>query len=146
MLALDCGHGHATREARLLAYFRHMSENDLPTPVPALPAMTRVSFITSDEAQPAMTLALPIQAVRSNQLFKLAAGVVLTEELIDQLRRRQVNCFAIEIEDTRSIEDIAKRLIDSQEQIQAQFSLLDPAQGVALDLYSSLMEYRLCFN
>jgi len=108
--------------------------------------MKRVRFVTSNEAVPGMTLAFTIQAVRSSQLFKLAAGVVLTAELIAQLRHRQVNGFAIAIDETRSIEDISRHLIDSQQQIQAVFALLEPADGVVSALYSSLMEYRLCFS
>jgi hypothetical protein len=93
-----------------------------------------------------MTLAFPIQAVRSNQLFKLPAGVVLTAELIEQLRLRQVNCFAIEIDETRDIAEISRYLIDCQEQMQTVFSMLEPDDGVARALYSSLMEYRLGFS
>lgn len=121
--------------------------NDATTPADApLPPMKRVRFVTNNEAAPGMTLAFMIQAVRSSQLFKLSAGVLLTAELIAQLRHRQVNCFAIEIDETRSIEEISRHLIDSQEQIKAVFSLLEPADSVVSALYSSLMEYRLCFS
>ena len=122
-----------------------MNKDSLPDePIP-LP-MQRVRFVTSSEAEPGMTLAFAIQAVRSNQLFKLSAGVELTEELIDQLRRRQVNCFAIAVADTRSVEEIARQLIADQAQIQAAFAALDTGTGVAGQLYSSVMEYRLCFG
>jgi hypothetical protein len=110
------------------------------------PPMQRVRFITSGEAVPGMTMAFMIQAVRNSQLFKLSAGVVLTAELIDQLRRRQVNCLAITIDETRDIGEISRHLLDSQEQIQSVFSLLEPADFVGHALYSSLMEYRLGFN
>ena len=115
--------------------------------VDAIPRpMKGVRFVTGNEAVPGVTWAFTIQAVRSSQLFKLAAGVVLTAELIAQLRHRQVNGFAIAIDETRSIEDISRHLIDSQQQIQAVFALLEPADGVVSALYSSLMEYRLCFS
>lgn len=110
------------------------------------PPMKRVRFITNSEAEPGMTLAFMVQAVRSSQLFKLSAGVVLTEEIIEQLRRRQVNCFAIEVDETRSIEEISLYLVDTQEQIKAAFSMLGPDDAVARELYSSLMEYRLSFS
>lgn len=126
-------------------YFHGMT--DATHPVEAVhPPMKRVRFVTNSEAAPGMTLAFHIQSVHSSQLFKLAAGIVLTAELIEQLRRRHVNCFAIEIDETRSIEEIASHLIASQEQIKALFSLLEPADSVVSTLYSSMMEYRLCFS
>lgn len=126
-------------------YFVFM--NDTTAPADAIhPPMKRVRFVTNNEAVPGMTLAFMIQSVRSSQLFKLTPGVVLTAELITQLRHHQVNCFAIEIDETRGIAEIAQHLIHSQEQIKAVFSLLEPADSVVSVLYSSLMEYRLCFS
>ena len=113
---------------------------------PAPESMKRVRFITNSEAKPEMTLALMIEEVRNNQLFKLSAGVVLTEEMIEQIRRHQINCFAIVINETRSIEEISMKLIESQKQVKSVFSLLNMSDSVANDLYSSLMEYRLCFS
>ena len=113
---------------------------------PAPPTMQRVRFVSKGEAVPGMTLAFAIHSVHHNQLFKLAAGSVLSQETIDQLRSHQVNCFAIVVAETRSIEEISAQLIGSQAAIQSALRLLDSSSGTSGAFYASLMEYRLCFS
>ncbi|MBL8490477.1 MAG: hypothetical protein JNM82_06830 [Rhodocyclaceae bacterium] len=118
-----------------------------PQNVPDAPfQMKRVRFITILEAEPDMTLALPIMRVREHHPFHLPAGVVLTSEVISQIRSHHVNCFAVEAPESRTLEQIGAALVGEDMRIDAVFARLDRRDPTAASLRAAVMEYRLCFS
>lgn len=115
-------------------------QTDAPFP------MKRVRFITILEAEPDMVLALPIMRVREHHPFHLPAGVVLTADVIAQVRSHHVNCFAVEAPENRTLEEIGADLVGEDARIDAVFARLDRGDPTAARLRAAVMEYRLCFS
>lgn len=104
---------------------------------------TRTRFLAIDDVTPGMVLAEPAMAMDHGFMgLKFPAGLVLTQESIDQLWAHQAEYVEIEEPDARTDDS---RLAESESALQdltARFSRLDLTEPVVAALFQQLVNYR----
>jgi hypothetical protein len=100
---------------------------------------SRKLYFAPGRAAPGMTLARSIPDREGNPL--LAAGTVLTSEMLDRLIRRCVETVCVLVLDTRDDETIAGELATARARVDAIFRC--PGSPAKDELRAAILDFRL---
>lgn len=100
---------------------------------------TRTMFFAPGRAAPGMTLAKAINDRDGHAL--LAAGTVLTTEILDRLIRRGVQTLCALVLDARDDETIANELATARTRVETIFR--GPGSPAREELRAAILKYRL---
>lgn len=104
---------------------------------------TRIRFLAIDDVRPGMVLGAPAHAQDHGLLgLKFPAGLVLSQESIDQLWAHQAEFVEIEEPDPRSDDDLATEALQVEEDVAQLFGQLDLAHPTVAGLQRQLVDYR----
>jgi len=101
---------------------------------------TRTRYITITEAAEGMTLAEDV--VDHYRITTLPAGVVLSQENLQQLQAHQIEFICVFVPDTRSEAEVADEAADAARQVLRIFDKADLSNPVMAALYNQVLLYR----
>ena len=100
---------------------------------------SRTKFFAPGRAAPGMTLAKAISDREGHAL--LAAGAVLTSEILDRLIRRGVQTLCVQVLDARDDETIASELSTARTRVETIFR--GPGSAARDELRAAILDYRM---
>lgn len=103
----------------------------------------RKTFVTTFDARPGMHLAREVCQVRNHRMFKLPAGIELTEEILGQMKAWDINCVQVEEADNRTEEARQADWVRIENATHKIFSGVDESTPALNHLYQVTLDYRL---